>query len=204
MKKCLLIIIMVLLAGSGYAKDRDNGFTFGVKAGVNVNNYIMSDVNVFDLNNKTRVGFVAGFTAEQNINSWLGVEADVLASMQGSNIFWDNAGTVELKSSVYYINIPITANFYIFKGLSLKAGVQPGFKVGAKLSGDSPLSNVERSGTYFNRFDLSIPVGVAYDFSIFRIEARYAVGATNIFRNYSRILGEARNSVFSFTFGVKF
>ena len=39
----------------------------------------------------------------------------------------------EFSYRLNYLNIPILANFYVTKGLALKAGIQPGFLIGSKL-----------------------------------------------------------------------
>ncbi len=205
MRKFILFIITVAMACTGYSRDHANRFTFGAKAGINASSFMMSKVNVEGIHNKMRVGFVLGLTAERYVNSFFTLEADLLFSQQGSSTVWNNAGEdINIRTAVYNINIPITANIRIVKGLTFKAGLQPGFKVGAKFKGNPLFSEIEQHGSYFNRFDLSIPVGLAYDFNVFRVEARYAIGTNNIFRGMPRLLAEARNSVFSVTFGVKF
>ena len=50
-----------------------------------------------------------------------------------------------------------------------------------------------------NTFDLSIPVGLSYEYKNFVLDGRYNFGVTNISKN-----GNPKNSVFQFTLGYKF
>ena len=67
------------------------------------------------------------------------------------------------------------ANFYIWKGLALKIGVEPAFKVRDKLemSGNKPaLMASKYSFNEVNNFDVRVPVGISYDFGRFSLEFR--------------------------------
>ena len=72
-----------------------------------------------------RAGFIAGVEGEYYINDWFSAAAGVSYAQQG----WkgDNV-TVKLD----YLNIPLTANFYVAPGLALKTGAQLGFPMSAK------------------------------------------------------------------------
>ena len=47
--------------------------------------------------------------------------------------------------------------------------------------------------------DVSIPVGLSYEYSNFVLDARYNFGVTKVFEN-----SDTKNSVFQFTLGYKF
>jgi hypothetical protein len=133
--------------------------------------------------------------------------AGVLYSMQGirtdAETFY-GSGKVTFKTD--YINIPIIANVYLFKGLALKFGLQPGFNINAKYyvtsggywSDSSSLSNI---GVKVKTFDLAIPVGLSYETKYLVLDARYNVGVTKVFDNEG---ADSRNCVFQFTIGHKF
>ena len=113
--------------------------------------------------------------------------------MQGSKA---EAGKLNLD----YINIPILANAYIAKGLAVKVGVQPAFKVSSKIKAGGVEVDVDK--VYDNdikSFDLSIPLGLSYEISDFVIDARYNWGVTKLLEGY-----DSKNSVFQFTVGYKF
>ena len=94
-----------------------------------------------------------------------------------------------------YINIPILANYYITKGLAVKAGIQPAFKVKAEAKVDGKSYDMDGSKS----FDLSIPVGLSYEISDFVIDARYNWGMTKLLEGF-----DSKNTVFQFTVGYKF
>ena len=93
------------------------------------------------------------------------------------------------------LNIPILANFYLVKGLAVKAGVQPGFLLGAN----------DGMKDAFKTFDLAVPVGVSYDFNCGLIlDARYNIGVTKVAKAEYSDDSKIRNSVFAVTAGWRF
>ena len=110
-----------------------------------------------------------------------------------------------------YANIPIMANVYVLPGLALKAGVQPGFRLKAKMKTDNGTYDVDEyyklAGTLIpgeepkvNKFDLAIPVGISYEYSNIVLDARYNLGLLKV-ENF----GPAYyNRVFEVTLGYKF
>lgn len=99
------------------------------------------------------------------------------------------------------------ANYQIVDGLSIKADVQPGFLLGVnsvyKLDGGdretSDMESAEDSG--YEVFDLSIPVGLAYDITDnVYVDARYNIGVTNILDDNSK---DAFNNVFVLSVGFR-
>lgn len=89
-----------------------------------------------------------------------------------------------------YINIPVTLNYYVAQGLALKAGIQPGFMVAKD---DMPDEAVKT-------FDLSVPVGLSYEYSNFVFDARYNIGCTKVFKHSDK----GYNNVIQITVGYKF
>jgi hypothetical protein len=96
---------------------------------------------------------------------------------------------------MHYLNIPILANYYVVKGLAVKAGIQPGFLVGAKHDGKSFSDDCKK-------FDFSIPVGLSYEISNIVFDARYNIGLTKTAKGDN--VEKTKNSVFQFTVGYKF
>lgn len=157
--------------------------TIQPKVGMNVARYTNYD------GAGARIGLVAGAELEWQYAKQFSIAAGVLYSMEGAN---NNDYGLKIKCN--YINIPIVANFYVIKGFAVKAGIQPAFNVSAKLTDEDYSYTLDEVKT----FDLSIPVGVSYEFKNFVIDARYNIGLTNIveFENI-------KNSVFQFTAGYK-
>ena len=86
-----------------------------------------------------------------------------------------------------YINVPITLNYYPVAGLALKAGLQPGFLVNKDDAED------------VKTVDLSIPVGLSYEYQGIVFDARYNIGVTKVADNYDHY-----NNVIQITVGYKF
>ena len=89
-------------------------------------------------------------------------------------------------------------------GLAIKAGIQPGFLLSAKYKGSELVGNNwvdfdESSTEGLKKLDLSIPVGLSYEFSDFVIDARYNFGVTKIAKEGS----DGKNSVIMLTVGYK-
>ena len=108
--------------------------------------------------------------------------------MQGTQDDKDNTLKMD------YINVPVLANVYVAPGLALKAGLQPGFLVNSS------------SSDTFKSVDLSIPVGVSYEYENFVLDARYNFGVTNVVKDdINRFINsDCKNSVFQLTLGYKF
>ena len=137
-----------------------------------------------------KVGLAAGVEGEYGLTKDFSLTAGLLYSMQGSK-----AKEGDGKSKYDYLNIPILANYYVTKGLAVKAGIQPAFMVSAK---DQDGNNLKEG---CNTFDFSIPLGVSYEYQNFVIDARYNLGLTKINKEGDK---SHKNSVFMFTLGYKF
>lgn len=185
MKKILLLAAIALSSLSVKAQTEPGTFTLMPKVGLNM-------ANVTDLENtKMKAGAVAGVEAEYRASNLMGITAGVLYSMQGVK-----ADKGDYKEKLDYINIPILANFHVWKGLSINAGIQPGFLVSAKADyGDEDMKDACES------FDFSIPVGASYEWNSFVLDLRYNIGVTKIYKEDE---GSSKNGVLAITLGYKF
>ena len=181
MKKVMLLVALIATMFTAKAEPESGDLTIKPMVGLNIS-------NISDGGGDAKVGFAFGAEAEYMINDWAGLSGGVLFSRQGSK-------DEDLKVHLDYINVPILANFYIYKGLSLEAGIQPGFKVNAKAKMDGV--SVDLNDT--KSVDFSIPVGVSYNFSNFEAGLRYNISATKVMSEV-----DGRNSNFMITVGYKF
>ena len=178
----MMIAAMMIAAVSANAQNEVGQITLQPKVGINIS-------KITGEGNKMTAGLAAGVEAEYGVAENFGITAGVLYSMQGYK-----AEGADKKSAMDYINIPILAQYYVVKGLAIKAGVQPGFLVRAKHDGESFSDECKK-------FDFSIPVGLSYEYQNFVLDARYNIGLTKTMKDASE---KTKNSVIQITLGYKF
>ena len=163
----LLCLIAVI---SGRAQESEKGtWTLTPKVGLNWAKMTNADiwyVNDKKASTKGKVGLVVGAEAEYRLLSGLGISAGLLYSQQGTRFEDVPEVSEDMKVSLDYLNLPLMAHLYIVPGLSIEAGVQPGYLIHRNSSLED----------YHRKFDFGIPVGIAYDISRLRLELRYCFG----------------------------
>ena len=197
MKKILVVATLMLSSVSTFAQHAVGSFNLQPKVGVSIAN--LTELKDTD----PRVGVVAGVEGEYQASDIISVSAGVLYSMQGSKYEY-KLGNLNYKKTnkLDYINVPIMANVYVTKGLAVKLGVQPGFRVSSSENSKLNIPVASIGGTHdvkAKSVDFSIPVGLSYEYNNFQLDARYNWGLTKAFEN-----GKAKNSVFQITLGYKF
>ena len=174
-------------------------------------------------NSKVRPGVVVGIEAEYGVAENFGITAGVFYSQQGVK----QEGTIGIDvldidpyvgiigfsgkatTKLDYINIPIMAQYYVIKGLAVKAGIQPGFCVSKKIKYDGtafvgieptmPYNEEFKLGDAAKSFAFAFPVGLSYEYQNFVLDARYNIGVTKALKDI-----DSRHSVFSIMLGYKF
>ena len=175
-----MIAALMLMSVGAFAQNEIGQITVKPMAGVNI--ATMTNMRTA----KTRIGAVAGVEGEYGFAKNFSITAGLLYSMQG-----EKSSDSEYSSYKYdYLNIPILANYYVYPGLALKAGMQPGIKLSAKIGDDN---NDDANGFYF-----SFPIGASYEYSNFVFDARYNFGVSKADNP-----GKAKHSWFSITVGYK-
>ena len=190
MKKLFLAVVAMMVSATTFAQNEVGQLTIQPKVGVNIAN--ITDADGAD----PRIGLAAGAEFEYGLTDNIGLSAGVLYSMQGvKTTIVDADCTLKLD----YLNVPILANFYVAKGFAVKLGVQPGFKLSskAKVKGSGASKEVDVDG--IKSVDLSIPVGLSYQYQNIVFDARYNWGVTKIVDD-----ADSKHSVFQITVGYKF
>ena len=211
-----MIAAMMVATLGAVAQNEVGQFTLQPKVGMNISKITDSNLN-------SKVGLVAGFEAEYGVAKNFGVSVAALYSMQGAKRDLNVGGnSVDVKFNLDYINIPVLAQYYIVPGLAVKAGIQFGFnvrnkvKVGTTVAGYNlkddcsmdefldmarALGEPIPSDAKFKKFDLSIPVGLSYEYEDFVLDARYNIGTSKLIKSDP---DSSKNSVFQLTIGYKF
>lgn len=192
MRKLLLSLAMLVTSLHGFAQHEVGKLTFMPKVGVNLATIAGDDMyyhwekegtDLQLLKSKYRIGVVAGFEGEYQMSKPLGLSVGVLYSLQG-NTYDDIEYMKNYSSTFHSVNVPVLLNFYVLKGLALKAGLQAGYAFYKKTSYDTLIDgkwlNSSTSGSIYKPFDISVPVGLSYDFDKWRVDVRYNYGLTSI------------------------
>lgn len=137
-----------------------------------------------------------------------------------------------------YINIPLMAHYYIVENLSVNAGIQFGFLASSHYKvEETAFEETAKDGTdemtitylkdtegnvlnhhkyntdwskMFNKLNVSIPIGLSYEYGNVMLDARYNIPLTNNgkqkeIEGYKMYLpGEVKNKTFLFTVGYRF
>ena len=200
MKKTLSVASLMMLSMYVNAQQEVGSLTFQPKVGLNIARYTDAE------DTSPRFGVAAGGELEYQMTKKFSMAAGVFYSMQGvkadARTNYNTTSRVTFKAD--YINIPIIANIYLFKGLAIKFGIQPGFNINAKYSFSAGVGtenySLSRIGVKVNTFDMAIPVGLSYENEYFVLDARYNIGVTKVI-DYEGV--DSRNCVFQFTIGRK-
>ena len=199
----MMIAAMMVAAISANAQNEVGQLTLMPKAGINI-----STITGDGVNKKSKVGLVAGIEAEYGISEKFGLQFGLLYSMEGCKsdavvAAGEGASAFRaegVKWNLDYINIPIMAQYYVVKGLAVKAGIQPAFNVRGKWSVDGNSGKMKDIGMEPKAFNFSIPVGLSYEYQNFVLDARYNIGVTKLVKDAD----QGRNSTFAITLGYKF
>jgi opacity protein-like surface antigen len=155
-------------------------------------------------NNKMKIGLVVGGELGYNLSENMALTAGVLYSMQGTGVK-DHDENINMD----YLNVPILFNYYVAPGLAIKAGVQPAYRVKARMEHDGQRIDMDRAletlleddDMKINKFDLAIPVGLSYEYNGLTLDARYNFGITKLFSNFE---DDVRHKCVVITLGYKF
>ena len=205
MKKLLTLIAVMAFTVTAQAQHEQGGFTIQPRVGITISKFTDAD--------KSKVNFAYGVEFEHFFADQFSWAAGLLFTNQGgkyTDIYDETNKKSDLTLNIYYATIPITANFYVLPGLALKAGIQPAFRVKAKAKMGDNTYDYDRMMDLWknwfgektedmNKFDLSIPVGLSYEFNRITFDARYNIGLTKLRKGE-----DIHNKVFVLTLGYKF
>lgn len=200
MKKLMMIAAMMVAALGVNAQDVEVGQIY-------LKPMVGATLSTFTGNAdgaKMKFGVGGGAEVGFKLAEPFDLTAGVLVMMEGSKAK-DNDTNKNQSTTLTYLNVPILANLYLTRGLALKAGVQPGFLLSCKGKGSEYYDGAwhdyeDTDKTFLNKFDLSIPVGLSYEFSNFIIDARYNFGLLKVVKSPAP---SVRNGVIMLTLGYK-
>ncbi len=127
MKKFLLSLAVILLTATTVQAQSHKVLNFGVKVGANMSTL----TELQDWNSTFKTGFTAGLFFELRPIKLVGVSIDALYSSAGTKFSFENWSA---DINLGYIDLPIMAKVYLFRGLSVNAGVMPSFLINSSIS----------------------------------------------------------------------
>ncbi len=197
---------LMAVALSAQAQYEEGDITIQPKVGMTISNITDGD--------KSKINLTYGVEFERFFTDQFSASLGVMFTNQGCkyDIYSaDGAGNVsdDLKLDIYYGTLPIMANYYVLPGLALKAGIQPAFRVKARIEQNGNKIDLDNAidamydgnDNKLNTFDLSIPVGLSYEYAHITVDARYNFGVTKLISNSDKGI---YNKVFIMTLGYKF
>lgn len=227
-----MIAAMMVAAVSANAQFEPGTFSIQPKIGGNISwlsntpNMPLGDLDGrnIELKKSPIAGALIGAEAEYQLADMFSLAAGVNFSMQGSG--WkdydEKIGDVKFdikdnKMNLYYINVPVVANLYLFKGFAIKAGVQVGFLVKANYEVTATVKNDKTDQSVTTKYDesftsdckkvdIAIPMGVSYQIPTVPIviDARYNLGLLKVNKESGEGQKDIKNNVVQLTVGYKF
>lgn len=230
MKKLFVLVVMTLFV-SLTMKGQESMGTFSLipKIGVSIANVsgekIYYENSEIPAKGKYNARFLGGVEAEYQMLPTTSVSLGVGYVQQGcrfSDLEIGNPQTIsegldDVRSKLDYIQCPLTVNQYLTDGLAVKAGIQLGFLVNSEFSFSlTPIKHFTDGSKEYGKtedieidqksvmrsVDISIPVGLSYEYLNVVLDARYHFGLTNLYKDKS--WPTEKNKVFTLTVGYKF
>ena len=130
MKRNVIILAMLAMPLIGNAQREVGSWTLMPKVGINIAKLTDPDIYVGIDGEKmeytSKAGLVAGAELEYQLRERFSLSGGLLYSNQGTKMK-DNSQFHNSSSTLHYLNIPLTANFYITPDFAFHLGLQPGF-----------------------------------------------------------------------------
>ena len=192
MKKLLLVAAIMMASTCAFAQSLHEPGSLTLQPRIG---FSAADFNNTE-DTEARVGLVVGPEFEYTLTDRFSIAAGLNYSQQGTEL-----KNTDVTYKMDYLTIPVVANFYVVKGLALKAGLQPGINLSAKLKANGKEADFDDDAV--KSFDIALPVGISYEFKNFVLDARYTFGLTKIFDEKIVDL-DSKNLGFQLTLGYKF
>ena len=192
MKKTILTIMLAIISMTTFAQKEAGTFTIYPRVGVNFSTF--SDGRIYHLDesyteSEFKPGLVIGAELEYQLNNNFALGAGALYSQQGEQYGLPSGYAEYDKMKYETINIPVLAVFTTRIGLSVKCGVQPEFIIG------DPNFKAKK-------LNLSLPLGVSYEYKNLCLDLRYNLGMTNVM-DLDGITSKNRTIMLTFGYEIK-
>lgn len=180
MKRTLFAMLLGMAAPLvALAQSQETG-RWSVTPRVGINSSTMSGQEIYytlddAVRPKRRIGLVAGAEVSYRYMRPLSTAVGIWYSREG---FRHDFPEGEKKSHLNFLNFSAVENFHVTEGLAVKAGLQ----LGCLLSSKSALADgsSQSESKLYKKVNLSIPVGISYEYRQVMLDLRYNIGLTNL------------------------
>lgn len=214
MKRTIVLAIISMMMMAVQAQKEVGTFTVYPRFGVNLSKFsgqkIYIDASDDYVKEKYKFGLSAGAELWYQFHNSLALSAGLIESNQGTKTediiseYQDKDGKMIREDYTYSVNtqmlnIPLLLHAFVAPGLSFEVGVQPGFLLSAKIK-----SNGEKydAKSLMKTFDLSIPIGISYEYANIQLDLRYNHGLTSLGDFFDK--GHNRSIVLTLGYGIDF
>ena len=210
MKRTIVLTVISMMMMAVQAQKEVGTFTVYPRFGVNFSKFsgqkIYIDASDNYVKEKYKFGLSAGAELWYQFHYSLALSAGIIESNQGTKTEDINLeSTNNVKETYSYsvntqvLNIPLLLHVFVAPGLSFEAGVQPGFLLSAKSKENGEKNDVK---SLMKTFDLSIPIGISYEYMNIQLDLRYNHGLTSLGDFFDK--GHNRSIVLTLGYGIDF
>lgn len=210
MKRTIVLAVISMMMMAVQAQKEVGTFTVYPRFGVNISKFsgqkIYYDASDNYVKEKYKFGLSAGAELWYQFHYSLALSAGLIESNQGTkteDINLENTNNVKETYSysvnTQVLNIPLLLHVFVAPGLSFEAGVQPGFLLSAKSKENDEKNDVK---SLMKTFDLSIPIGISYEYANIQLDLRYNHGLTSLGDFFDK--GHNRSIVLTLGYGIDF
>ena len=209
MRKVFLIVVLLGFTGVVNAQL----VTFGLKAGVNTTTDVFKNVSLTNdegkgydiINNKAKVGFLAGAYARVSILGFF-VQPELYYAQSSTEITLQEIGTTTVSKEVNKLN---TLNIPILFGTKFgPLRVNAGPVATIILSNTNIVDNISGLDQDMDKANWGLQAGIGLDISMISLDARYETSISKLGSAYNTASGSkvnfgSRPQQFIFTLGLK-
>jgi len=192
----LLTVLTVVASSSLMAQSNPNPTArVGIKAGLNVSNLYINDVD----DNNARFGFNGGFYGQIASSESFAIQPELLYSTKGSQADYGGIVNSTVRFNLNYIDLPVLAVFKLGPSAEIHVGPYASYLVSANIKYSGNIGNgtdkIDRD--QLKSYDYGLSGGFGLNFGAVQIGARYNYGLVKIADSNSarNLLGDSKNSV---------
>ncbi len=213
MKKMTLVFLAIGLSVSLFAQETQTSSEtkptpkFGLKAGLNLTNLYVNDVD----DENIKPGLSIGAYAKIPVTKHFSFQPEVLYSMKGAQVNYNNLlYSGKYRFNLNYLEVPLAAVINVAKNFNIQAGPYAAFLLSAKVQDVDDNGNItgatELDKDDFESIDYGVFAGAAFDISNVTLGARYTYGLNEIGKTglSGNITRDSKNSAITFFLGFGF